>query len=412
MVKLTGFEYRKHFAKPSVLIALLVFSLISIGKIYNIYTENSLFARGCDTQQSMQVKQLYWEFYSDFSGEITTDKIENLLAIYRPIEAKVADLTASTRNDDPNTYTGNIYTDYHFFRLCFVLPMQQDYLYQSYANKVVLAAKQNIGFYSAVNNQYESRKNTMIAECFSGRRVENFAFTEMYQYYLNYDFSSFLVLLLCIYGLVGVFVSEKQTEMDALLLTTKYGGTKTVVAKLLSSGLFVAGICIWFWMLDFFAFSAAFGSFKGALAPLYAVKNFADTPLNLSLGQYALLSGTVKTVGLLVLGAAVLLLSNLFKNVLFPFAISLLGAFVLIFGQAAFMGSGHLWAKVTNPFVLMVNRALFRKAEFVNLLGLPVPSYLAAMLAAMLWAGTLMALLAATMRKSELTRKRGRLNAG
>ena len=66
MVKLIGFEYRKHFAKPSILIALLVFSLVSIGKIYGIYAENSLFARGCSMQQSMQIKQLYWGFYGDF----------------------------------------------------------------------------------------------------------------------------------------------------------------------------------------------------------------------------------------------------------------------------------------------------------------------------------------------------------
>ncbi len=412
MVKLIGFEYRKHFAKLSILIALLVFSLVSIGKIYGIYAENSLFARGCSMQQSMQIKQLYWGFYSDFSGEITTEKIEQLLAIYRPIEAKVADLTASTRTDDPDTFTGNVYTDYHFFRRCFVLPMEYDYLYQSYASKVVLAAKENISFYSSVDNQYESRKNALIAECFSGRKVGAFAFTEMYQYYLNYDFSSFLALLLCVYGLVGVFVSEKQTEMDVLLLTTEYGGAKTVAAKLLSSALFVIAVCTWFWLLDFFAFSAVFGSFKGALAPLYAVKNFSDTPLSLSLGQYALLSGTVKTAGMLVLGAAILLLSNLFKNALFPFAVSLVGAFGLILWQGQFINSGHLWAKVTNPFVLMVNRELFRKTEFANLFGLPVPSYLAALLMAILWAGIFMGLLVVTMRKSEVTGKGGRLNAG
>jgi len=412
MVKLIGFESRKHFIKPSILIALLVFSLVSVGKIYGTYAENSLFSRGCNMQQSIQIKQLYWGFYNDYSGKITPDKIERLLDIYRPIEAKVADLTASTRTDDPDTFTGNVYTDYHFLRLCYVLPMQYDYLYQSYAGKVVLAAKENIRFYSSVSNRYESRKNALIAECFSGRKVGTFAFTEMYQYYLNYDFSSFLALLLCVYGLVGVFVSEKQTEMDALLLTTQYGGAKTVAAKLLSSALFVMGICTWFWLLDFLSFSAVFGSFAGFMAPLYAVKNFADTPLNLSLGQYALFSCTLKTAGMLALGAGILLVSSLFKNALFPFIISLSGAFGLIFWQGEFMNSGHLWAKLVNPFVLMVNRELFRKAEFANLFGLPVPNYFAAMLVAILWAGIFMGLLVVTIRKSEMTEKGGRLNAG
>lgn len=411
MVRLIRFEYRKHFVKPSIIIALLVFSLISAFKIYGIYSENSLFARGRSMEQTVQIKQLYWDFYKDFAGEITSDKIERLLEIYRPIEAKTADLTASTRTDDPNTYTGNVYTDYHFFRRCFVLPMEHDYMYQSYANKVALAAQENMSFYQSVGNTYEYRKNAAIAESFRGRQIQNFAFTEMYQYYLHYDFSSFLALLLCVYGLVGVFVSEKESEMDTLLLTTKYGGRKTVAAKLLSSALFVTGVCTWFCLFDFLTFSSAFGSFEGASAPLYAIKSFADTPLSLALGQYTLLSGMVKTVGMLALGASILLLSSLFKNALLPFAISLAGAFGLIYWQGVFMGSGYLWAKVTNPFTLMVNRELFRKMEFVNLFGFPVSSYMMAMLMAILWGIAFTVILVVTMRKSAVVGKGVRQNA-
>lgn len=405
MVRLIRFEYRKHFVKPSIIIALLLFSLISAFKIFGIYSENSLFARGHSTEQTIQIKQLYWDFYKDFGGEITPDKIERLLEIYRPIEAKTADLTASTRTDDPNTYTGNVYADYHFVRRCFVLPMEHDYMYQSYANKVAASAQENMSFYQSVGNSYEYRKNAAIAESFSGRKIQEFAFTEMYQYYLNYDFSSFLALLLCVYGLVGVFVSEKESEMDTLLLTTKYGGSKTIAAKLFSSALFVIGVCTWFWLFDFLIFSAVFGSFEGAAAPLYAIKNFADTPLNLTLGQYALLSGMVKTVGMLALGVSILLLSSLFRNALLPFALSLAGAFGLIYWQGIFMGSGYLWFKVTNCFVLMVNRELFRKTEFVNLLGFSIPSYITAMLMAILWGIAVTVILIVTMQKSEVTRK-------
>lgn len=411
MVRLIRFEYRKHFVKPSILIALLVFSLISAFKIYDVYSENSMFARGRSAEEAMQIKQLYWDFYEGFSGEITSDKIEQLLKIYRPIEAKTADLTASTRTDDPNTYTGNVYTDYHFFRRCFVLPMEHNYMYQSYAGKVASAAQENMSFYQSVGNTYEYRKNAAIAESFRGRQIPDFAFTEMYQYYLHCDFSSFLALLLCVYGLVGVFVSEKESEMDTLLLTTKYGGRKTIAAKLISSALFVISICTWFWLFDFLAFFAVFGSFEGASAPLYAVKSFADTPLNLTLGQYALLSGAVKTFGMLALGVSILLLSSLFKNALLPFALSLAGAFGLITWQGNFMGSSFLWAKVTNPFVMMVNRELFRKTEYVNLLGFPVPGYITAMLMAMLWEIAFIVILVVTVQKSEVARKGGRANA-
>lgn len=411
MVRLIRFEYRKHFVKPSIIIALLVFSLISAFKIYGVYSENSLFARGRSTGESTQIKQLYWNFYEDFGGEITHDKIERLMAIYRPLETQTADKTASTRTDNPDTYTGNVYNDYHIFRRGFVLPMEYDYMYRNYANKVVSVAQDNMNFYQSVGNSYDYRKNAAIAESFRGRQIQEFAFTEMYQYYLHYDFSSFLVLLLCVYGLVGVFVSERETEMDSLLLTTKYGGSKTIAAKLLSSVLFVIGVCTWFWLFDFLVFAAMFGSFEGASSPLYAIKNFADTSLNLTLGQYALLSGVVKTVGMLVLGTGILLLSSLFRNALLPFAFSLAGAFGLIYWQGVFMGSGYIERKVLNPFLLMINRELFRKTEFVNLFGFPVPSYIMAILVAVLWGIAFTVILGVTIKKSTVVQKEVRQNA-
>lgn len=405
MVRLIRFEYRKHFVKPSILIALLVFSLISVEKIYGVYSGNSLFARGRSAEESVQIKQLYWDFYQDFSGEITPLKIDRLMEIYRPLENQITDATASTRTDNPDTYTGNVYNDYSFFDRCFVKPMEHDYMYQSYANQVAAAARENMSFYQSVGNTYDYRKNAAIAKLFTGRQIHNFDFTEMYQYYLHYDFSSFLVFLLCVYGLVGVFVSEKETEMDTLLLTTKHGGSKTIAAKLLSSVLFVVVVCTWFWLLDFFAFSAIFGSFEGASAPLYAVKNFADTPLNLTLGKYALLSGAVKTAMMLVLGLGILLLSNLFENALLPFVLSLAGAFGLITWQGLFMGSGHIGIKILNPFILMVNRELFRKTEFFNLFQFPVPSYLMALAVASIWGAAFIIILIITIRKSTVVRR-------
>lgn len=410
-MRLIRFEYRKHFVKPSIFIALLVFSLISVGKIHAVYAENSLFARGRSPEESIQIKQLYWGYYKDFSGEITLDKIRRLMEIYRPLKDQIADRTASTRTDNPDTDTGNLYNDFSFFDRCFVQPMEHDYLYQSYANQIVTAARENMRFYQSVGNTFDYRKNAVIAERFKGRQVQNFDFTEMYQYYLHYDFSSFLAFLLCVYGLVGVFVSEKESEMDILLLTTPNGGRKTIAAKLLSSALFVAGICTWFWLLDFFAFSAMFGSFKGASAPLYAVKNFADTPLNLTLGQYALLSGAVKTAGMLVLGLGILLLSNLFRNALLPYAFSLAGAFSLIYWQGIFLGSGHVGIKIQNPFILMVNQELFRKTEFADLFQFPVPSYLIALAVAALWGAGLIVILLITIQKNIVVHKGVRQNA-
>lgn len=48
-----------------------------------------------------------------------------------------------------------------------------------------------------------------------------FAYQEMCNYYLNYDFSIVLTLMLCLYGIIGTFVSEREPQMD---IFAKYVG--------------------------------------------------------------------------------------------------------------------------------------------------------------------------------------------
>lgn len=403
MVKLILFECRKHFIKTSIIVAVFLFSLLNIVKIYGVCDGNSLLSTN---HTNSQWKSLYWQMYDDFGGKITEEKTEKLLFIYRPLEEQIADLTASTATDNPNTYTGNIYNDTYFFSFCFVNPMKYCYLYRSYADGIVTAAKDNMGFYKSFGNTYEYQKNEVIAKIFNGRVISDFSYTEMYQYYVHYDFSWFLVLLICLYGLVGVFVLEKETEMDTLILTTKAGGSKTVLAKIFSSVIFVCVICFWFWLLDFAAFSVVFGSLEAAATPLYGIENFANASINVNLGEYVVLSSFVKTAGMLVIGMASLLLSCLFKNALLPFLISLSSAFLLVYIQELSMGSGHVLLKVINPFVLIVNRELFRKTEFVNLFGFPVLSFILALLFAVAWGAVFVAGIGILVRKNTNCKRR------
>lgn len=405
MVRLILFEYRKHFIKASIIIAMLLFSVLNIAKIYSVYDEKSALSKTSDPDWDSNWKGLYWEMYEEFGGTITDEKIAKLMGIYRPLEEETADRTASTATDNPNTYTGNIYNDYHFFSWNFVNPMEYAYMYKSNANDVVTAAKDNMDFYKKIGNRYEYRKNADIAKRYTERAIPELTYTEMYQFYLHYDFSTFLVLLICLYGLMNVFVSEKETEMDTLLLTTKLGGVKTTLAKLISSMIFVGIICSWFWLLDFVAFSSAFGTLKAAFAPLYAIENFEYASMNINLGTYAGLSAIVKTVGILVLGLVFLLISTLFKNALLPFIISLFTTFGFIYMQEIYMGSAHVLLKVINPFVLVVNRELFRKTEYMNLFGFPVVSFIPALLFAMVWGIICMLGISILVRKNAVYRK-------
>ncbi|MEK4005048.1 ABC transporter permease [Paenibacillus sp. FSL H3-0333] len=378
MVKLISYEWQKHFRKGTIIIAILLFSIMNIGKIYSIYEREALLS-------NPGWKELYAEQYHTFGGRITNAKIKQLMTIYQPMENQTAEHTLSSTYRPEGTWLSNVYEDWNFFRYCFVYPMKYNYDYKAYASNVVIKAKENSIFFKSFGNLYESRKNEVIARIFHGRDITSFSDKEMYRGYVQYEFSSLLVLLLCMYGLISVFLSEKETEMDSLLMTTKTGGFKVLYAKLWASGLFICLISIWFWFLDYTTFYLIYGSKGGSSSPLYALEDFVHTPLNISLGQYALLYSFFKTMGMIVAGLSFLFISNLFRNALIPFLSGLTLIIVCTYMQEAFAGPGHMLLKLLNPFVLVVNRDLFRKAEFIALLGYPIPSYIAAGVLTVSW---------------------------
>ncbi|KTD88334.1 hypothetical protein [Paenibacillus etheri] len=400
MVTLICYEWRKHFRKVSLITVLLLFTMINIGKIHSVRESNSLLA-------NPGWKALYLDEFQDFGGIITDRKIKELMTIYQPLVNQTADLTLSTTYRPVGTRLINIYEDWNFFRYCFVNPMKYNYEYKAYAIDVANKAEENKVFFKSIGNYYESKKNSAISRLFLGREIASFSYTEMYKFYVQYDFSALLVLLLSLYGLMSVFLSEKETEMDTLLLTTTMGGARTVWAKVMASALYVCFVSFWFWFVDYMTFSIVFGSWNASGSPLYALEDFIHAGLNVSLGQYALLSGLLKTLGILVVGGGFLFISNLFQNALIPYIANLILAFGCIYQQEAFMSSGHILLRIINPFVLVVNRDLFRKAEFVSLLGYPLPGYIAAILFGLVWGIGFLCALGLCIRKNAL-RKGGK----
>lgn len=402
MVSLIKYELKKHFLKRSIFMALLLFSVINLAKVDSIHREKSLL--GDNTPSSW--KSIYWQLYNDFSGPMTMESIEELMEIQRPLESQTADLTASTAMDNPDTYTGNVYSDYYLLTWCFVQPMEYLYMYQYNASEIVRIAQSNMRFYSMHESEYLYRVNEAIAKLFMGRAIRDFSYTEMYQYYLEYNFSSLFVILICLYGLVDVFVSEKEADMYVLLLTTASGGKKTVLAKVISSIFFIFAASVWFWVLDFIAFSFSFGSFEASSSPVFSLQNFEHAPVDLTLGQFAVFLAGIKCVGMMVIGMAILLISSKSKNVFLPFVTNLVLIGGSILAQEVVAGSEQTVNKILNPFILVANNELFSKVEFVNFFGIPVLSYIAATIFAVISGVILIALIILSARKNTMAARR------
>lgn len=381
MTRLIRYEFYKLFCKRSILVVLILFSVINLLKINNEFYSYSYLADG---NGSRSWNSVYWQLYENYSGEITIEKINHLLSIYQPLADATADMTASTATGNPNTMTENVYSDRNILEKYYVQPMEYFYQYRTYASAVAERAKENALLYKEKGQTYEARKNSLIYHLYSGRSIATFAYQEMYNYYLNYDFSGILVLLLCLYGIVGTFVCEKETQMDMLLLTNPGGGKKTTLAKIAAATLFIMSVAICFSLLDYIGFALSFGTTQGYNLPLYAVSNFSMAAVNCSLLQYSILSSVTRAIGVWTMSMIFLLISMFWHNTLVPFVADFGTALCLIITGASWSHSSNIWLKIINPYSLLTNRILFGKTEFINFAGYPIQSFLAAIIFAVI----------------------------
>lgn len=365
-IRLTGYEFRKIFGSRIVFLLILGFMAANGWQIYQTYEKK------CTLLRNDTYPEVYEEFYAAYAGEITPEKITELLAIYQPIEEKVNSRQGYPEND-PDSYTGNIGTDEFFLSRLFVNEMEYDYLYQNHANEITKRAISNMEFYEKIGNLYEYRKNARIAESFLGRKIGVFAYTEMFHQYLSYDFSLIPVLILCLFGMAGVFVVEKETEMNMLLVTSRNGGIQTAAAKVAASFLFCCLVCGIFWLEDYGLFSALFHTGEAAKNPLYAMPYFQNTPLRLSIGTFCFLVAVIKTIGVWGFCTLYLLLSSLCRSTLIPFVGGIFLSVGLLFLQVTSLSS--ITAKCLNPAELLYGKDLFTQTRYVNFFGYPVSMY-------------------------------------
>ena len=395
MKRLIGFEWKKLLLHRSVLVLLLAFTALNCWKVWDTWRQAAWFA------DSPGWGNAYWSLYEDYAGPISPEKARDLMALYQPLADSVRDQTFNTAYNADSLTGINAFSDYLMLRRYYVSPFERFTGYASHAAGITGRAKENVALFSGSQNGYEVRKNARIYLLFSGRSIEDFAYTEMYARLTHYGFSLYLSALLSVYGLTLLFAREKESSMDLLLLTAPNGGRRTLTAKLAVGGLFVAGTSLWFSLMDFFCFAAAYGTWEGAFLPVYALLDFSDSPLSLSLWQYTLLSALTRVAGFWLLGALYLLCSCRARGVLFPFLTGTGAVYILLWAADAFAGSTHIWRKALNPASLLHNQPLYGRTEFVNILGQPFLSYEAALLAAFAALATCLLLLPRVTRSNK-----------
>ena len=362
--RLVGYELRKAFGSPWMLAFLVLLLLTNLWKLKDEYDKKTAFRQ--------TYAPVYEDFYGRWKGEILPENVQELMAIYGPLQTKMENMIISGAYD-PDAYTYSEETDLTFFESLFQLEMKYDYLYQNRAAEIVNQANALADFYARVGNDYEAKKNLDMAASFAGRQIGDFADTQWVEVWLNHDYSAMLVLLLAIFGLSSVFVMERETEMYMLLRTTRRGGGTTMAAKSLASLLYLFLICLLFFGSDALMLGLLSGHGEALGNPVYAIRLLENTPLTMTIGTYLLWATAVKSLGVVTCGMIVLLLSCLCKKVLFAFLGSLGVLFLLVLLQE--IAAARTALRWFNPLELVMVRDLTREIGYVNLFGQPVQVY-------------------------------------
>ncbi len=356
------FEFKKYALKSYVLILFLVCTLVNLaGAYFSCAYYKQIF-------DFVNFQKLY---NNQLKGPLTEEKIDFVISETNRLQALIADQTAS-HEYDPNTYTGNIYSDNFLFSLDIYPEVKYAVSYAYDNERIVQRAEDNIAFFTAKNNPYERRKNAQIISLYSNRIITDFYDLKGMKYFLYYDFSSLIALLLCVLIVVPVFVGEKETKMDRLLPSFKKGGARLVWTKILFTFSVVLLASFWFSVWDLIGF-ATFTPLRGFDAPLFALQDFQFAPLNLEVYQFIFLGFVLKTMGIGTLITLVLLASWAFKKTIYAFGIS--AGMILIPYLSQFVAKDSFqFIELVNPALLIKNRYLFMDFSVQDFFGYPVNS--------------------------------------
>lgn len=366
-MQLVRYEWKKAFRKKSVVILVLVFMIIDLIKIVNVYHQKSYLVSAGTVW-----RETYWDMYEDYKGQITDDKIQSLDNMYQALGAEVIEMTASREIDLKKYMTGTVYSDYNFLSRYYITSFRHFALYQNRASEICQRASTAASNAKDAGNMAEYRKNAGIYHIFKDREIKEFSYLESTELFLDYSFSYILILLLVLYGLSAVYGSEREGNMESLLITNKKGGKATQVAKVVGAGMFSVMISLIFSITDYLGFAFVAGSFEGLKMPVYAVSFLGGSPLDMNICQYFMLAAAVRAFGFLVIGMVMLNIFYICKNVLVSF---LGGGAFCVCVSLVYEHCCHkslLWLKILNPFSLVDNIHIFENTEFVSICGYPL----------------------------------------
>lgn len=382
-MKLVASELKKLSKNRIIFIIIAAFILLDVFNIYRNYNISNGVPDGVAAAQRVLQNQL--------DGEITEEKTTL-------INTKIDELTElvngefnAQKEPDKRFLSGYAFWDLQLWE------SYQNYIERAseYADNLegkIETASDNIAYYKD-RNPFYSAENELYFHTYSNRIINEIYDTDTLPDYFSYSFSSVLMVIVLLIGVVPVFCNECECDMHTVLLTSRFGRRRTINAKIFSSVIFTIAGSLLFATADFFAFWS-FDGIDGLSAPLYAVQGYENTSLSLSVFQFCILLFIIKTVGILVVSLIFLLFSRLLKKSVVPFVCGLVTFFLLMMSKVFFTNQIGRIINLFNPITLLTSNDLFMDFNVLNVLGQPIFMWQFALFVGMLIVAALFSVIA------------------
>ena len=360
------YEIKKYILKPSIIISLSVFLLINLVKVLEIYYytgggRNVLFGGKDRTVIGEEI------LYEKYRGEITDEKIEMLKAELKTAEAKLKEY-GIIEEPIEDSYTGYPYGDVYVTK-DIIKAYEYAILYSDYSNSLSEKAFSNAEFFKGIND-YDYRKNLLLADCYKSRAVDSFCRTRAYSALFDYKFSTILSMLIIILAISPIVAKEKSIGYDRLIVSTGKG-TRVMIAKIITASFFTVISSFILFASDVIYYQQIYG-FDGLNLPIYAIEAFKNCPFELTFIGAVFMTYLLRLTFLLTFSFMVVFISALSKNEIASMAVSMGTAFLLV------ILSEHIPSEI-SPTSLIGTSDMFSRVKLTDVLGFPVFSFVVAL---------------------------------
>ncbi len=387
-MKIVYFEMRKSWLKVSTFIFLFIFLGLNFFRLNDFC--RSYYKTYGDFQEP------YYRLYETVCGEITNEKLDPFKIRSGELEAEIMTQTYSTEYDpEKYIYTGYAHGDFSLYNLMISPEISYAATYTNTSNKIAAKAAESYSFYKEMGNDYESRKNGMIYNLYSNRRISEYRATNWANAYFSYDFSSLLCIILLILGLSSSFTRERESGMEQLI--SAYGKTKsTVISKVISSIVFCLILTIAFTFSDLTAVDR-FLVVKNINMPLYSAELFELTPFNITFAEAVLVCAGLRLLGLFAISLLVMAISKITPNTIAATVSAFAAVLFLIF--LSLISDSFI-----NPIGLLTPKKYLEKFGVMNLFGRPVLLLYVAIICAVLLSLAFIAVIALRRKTNAVSR--------